>query len=302
MPDNIECIKTNMRVSNIHYRYILGILSGLLVIIATTIWTEKNDFTVYLTNIATAISLVLGLVAIFYAFISNNNLSKSIGNISNIAHSITKVENRFSEIITTSFQLNENSKLSATHIKEASGKIETNLNKLIEALDSITKKTETLQETINTIPVDLKEIRSKIEEVRISETDKISSSPPESVINHHSFLKRTSLTGKFLLFYAYLSHKNNQNIFLEKLENIHGTSKEYFHGYIVGAASAGLVDYDEVGDCIFTKKITAISGIIDDQYERDLVESAKEIYDDDVTYNNFLNTIEKTKELALMEE
>ena len=286
-----------MRVSNIHHRYILGILSGLLVIVATTIWTEKNDFTVYLTNIATAVSLVLGLVAIFYAFISNNNLSKSIGNISNISHSITKVESKFSNFLESSVELSNNSKSSVNHIKIASNKIEKNLQTLIEILSKINEKTEFLQQTVNTIPDDLKRLRLDIEDSRIKNTDKISpQTSPESVINHYSFLNKSSLTGNYLLFAAYLAHKHKKPLSLGKLQEIFASSKDYFRGFLIASTSAGLVDYEhEDENDAENYKITSITGIIDDQYENQILEDAKNLHEDSIGYEVTQEQLKKLK-------
>jgi len=69
MDDKYEKIK-------IHFFYCILILVIAIIAIATDRWTAQKDFTAYLSNAATMTSLLLGLVAIFYSFISNDGLSK----------------------------------------------------------------------------------------------------------------------------------------------------------------------------------------------------------------------------------
>jgi len=59
-------------------------------------WSARDNFTVYLSNAATLTSLLLGMVAIFYAYISNESISTSLGKVEGISKGLEEVKSQIS--------------------------------------------------------------------------------------------------------------------------------------------------------------------------------------------------------------
>ncbi len=94
---------SNMTTENeklrIHFAYCVAILLLAIVAIATDRWSTQAKFTEYLSNAATMTSLMLGLVAIFYSFIANDGLSKSLGNINHVSQAVDESKREISEYL-----------------------------------------------------------------------------------------------------------------------------------------------------------------------------------------------------------
>ena len=79
------------RVS-LHLMYVTGIAVVASIVLATFEWTPQPHFTEYISNAATLTSLVLSVVAIFYSFVSTQDLSRSLGSIAGVEREITKAQ------------------------------------------------------------------------------------------------------------------------------------------------------------------------------------------------------------------
>jgi hypothetical protein len=87
-----------MRLPNspIHYRYWILILIAAVILVMAEKWSARDNFTVYLSNAATLTSLLLGMVAIFYAYISNESISTSLGKVEGISKGLEEVKSQIS--------------------------------------------------------------------------------------------------------------------------------------------------------------------------------------------------------------
>ena len=114
----------------LHFKYCALILVMIIVAVATDRWTAQKDFTAYLSNAATMTSLVLGLVAIFYSFISNDSLSKSLGSITTVATEVRDAKAEISRYVDLSKQATGASADNAALLKDASESVGTSLSSL----------------------------------------------------------------------------------------------------------------------------------------------------------------------------
>lgn len=74
-----------------HYYYIIGFLVVLLVLVATYQWYEIKDLSSYISFAGTLISIILGVTAIIYAFISNSSVYNSIFKIDDASDKVAKI-------------------------------------------------------------------------------------------------------------------------------------------------------------------------------------------------------------------
>jgi hypothetical protein len=81
----------------LHFRYCGLIAVMIFIFVVTDRWTDKGDFTSYLSNAATMTSLILGVVAIFYSFISNDGMSRSLGSVNTVADEVRQVRGDIKE-------------------------------------------------------------------------------------------------------------------------------------------------------------------------------------------------------------
>lgn len=70
-----------------------------IIAIATEKWSSKGEFTTYLSNAATMTSLFLGVVAIFYSFVSNDSMSRSLGSITTITSEVGAVRDEINNFV-----------------------------------------------------------------------------------------------------------------------------------------------------------------------------------------------------------
>jgi hypothetical protein len=136
----------------IHFLY-CAILSGLIIIlIASDRWTGSKDFTQYLTNSATMTSLVLALVAIFYSFVANDGLSKSMGNISTVANDVKDSKDQIADFLAQTTSSNEVARNNAKIIEAVSAEVSSTLSALGSTLSAIKTQTDSLNSTVSTLP------------------------------------------------------------------------------------------------------------------------------------------------------
>ena len=81
----------------LHFRYCGLIAVMIFIFVVTDRWTDKGDFTSYLSNAATMTSLILGVVAIFYSFIANDGMSRSLGSVNTVADEVRQVRGDIKE-------------------------------------------------------------------------------------------------------------------------------------------------------------------------------------------------------------
>jgi len=99
----------------LHFYYCGLIAAMIVVFLISDRWTGQANFTAYLSNAATMTSLLLGVVAIFYSFISNDGMSRSLGSIHMVTDEVRQVRSDikgFAQQINTSTETaTENNKL-----------------------------------------------------------------------------------------------------------------------------------------------------------------------------------------------
>ncbi|WP_322086463.1 hypothetical protein [Burkholderia sp. BCC1999] len=146
----------------IHFFYCVVMLSIAIIVIATDRWTAQKDFTTYLSNAATMTSLMLGLVAIFYSFIANDGLSKSLGNISTVADEVGKSRDQISQFVTHTTTATEAAERNAEAVERVTREVATSISGLHVTLESIRNQSQSLQATLGAIPTRLDQLEMNV--------------------------------------------------------------------------------------------------------------------------------------------
>jgi hypothetical protein len=146
----------------IHFFYCTVILVLTIIAIATDRWTLQPRFTEFLGNAATMTSLVLGLVAIFYSFIANDSLSKSLGSIGSVSESISSVRDQLIRQIEHGSETAKNVQNSAKLIESTSIGLENSLSSFKESLAEISSSTQALHGSVGILPGKLDALEASI--------------------------------------------------------------------------------------------------------------------------------------------
>ena len=197
--------------ARIHFLYIIGILIAIIVALATVNWAGIPNLLSYITFALTVSSLLLAVLAIGYAFISNNSLSQHLGQFSSVAAEISKGATDMS---------------SATKI----------LDKKIEMIPPLLKD---VGERVGRTESLLQEISRK----------EPSGKPPPPSLDLDAlaqrFLETASINGDLLLYALLLSFQRTTPFNLTDLISADPSlDRDYSIGFLVATSSAGLLDYE----------------------------------------------------------
>ncbi|WP_124551979.1 hypothetical protein [Methylophilus methylotrophus] len=242
--DNLEEIKCEKLV--LHFKYVALILFLMFVFAATGAWTDRVNFTEYLTNAATMISIVLGLVAIFYSFVSNTSLSQSLGNISTVSSGIDKSNQMVKQFIDQAESLNRESANSSQRMQIVSSNIDVQLNSLNDVLNQIVTKSTELQASISVLPTkaDLEDV---ILENKSKDSTNISSQSSRqeiefSKVTIQKFIDRSPLIVNVFLYALQQVYKRQISVHLSEIVKlINEFNDDYFMAYMSCCQAIGLL-------------------------------------------------------------
>ncbi|MDQ7986056.1 hypothetical protein QYS36_14030 [Pseudomonas sp. G34] len=163
---------------SIHYRYWILILVLLIIAIATDRWTGQDGFTDYLTNAATLTSLLLGLAAIIYSFLSNNSISSSLGSINSVTNELDDVKKEISGYISLAKNIEVASKVNVESLEDVSTEMRQGLQEFACLLAAMGEKNNAMHGMISMLPGRLDDLDSKFSEVATMAKQKPAASEP----------------------------------------------------------------------------------------------------------------------------
>lgn len=149
----------------LHFKYFALITTLAIIFMATERWSSKPDFTTYLSNAATMTSLLLGVVAIFYSFISNDGMSRNLGSINTVVNEVREVRN---DIQNFSEETKRNTEIAGTNnilVKEASVELSEMMTSLTETLSAISFQNDTLKDVVSNLPNRIDQLENKFGDV-----------------------------------------------------------------------------------------------------------------------------------------
>ena len=227
----------------LHFIYCASILGFLAIIIAVDRWTGKANFNDYLTNVATFVSLVLGLVAIIYSFYSNSTLAASLGNITKVSEDVGSTKTEISKFLVRSEQLNEVAEDNTTIFRDVSDKLNDDVNRLSTALAH-------LKTVVEVIPAKLDSIHDKVSEKILAPQAGEQTFASDTLSDfHNTFLRQVSIAGLWILYAASLAFKRGVRVNVTKLvaeSDIPRIHDQYLWGILVSASAAEILDINKI--------------------------------------------------------
>lgn len=226
-------MSTSVRQSSLglHFFYVALILGLTIVLLVTFKWTSLSGFTEYLSVAATVTSLVLGILAIIYGFVSNGSINQSLGSVETASLRMGQVASDFQSIATNSQALQERAEQRTEKLHELIGDLQLGLHDLAATTQKISGSVDALSDRISNAQ------KTAPKEPDVSDTQNADSAVAESTEDpYRRFFRRASPMG---LLAVYASLKATQaNRYVDLLKLVGSSNYEYTWGFLVAAASA----------------------------------------------------------------
>lgn len=158
----------------IHFFYVTLILVMIIIVLVTHKWTGISDFREYLNVGATATSLVLGILAIIYSFVSNGNQSGVLGAVEAAAATASTSVDKIGEFIGAAEGIQAEATARSNDLKNLVGALESAVNAICQETSSLVSTNTDLAIKVNSLPIQLVELRGLIES-----SNKNHAAPPE---------------------------------------------------------------------------------------------------------------------------
>lgn len=208
---------------NVHYNYWIGILLSLLILISCLLCYKngllKSDSALvsYISFASTIASLLLSLVAIFYAIQSTNSFAGTIS------------------------ELNLSSKDIAKGASEIANGSE-NIKKVLE--DGISKLSEKIEEygsnTSEKLSFYGSQIGAALGNQHEANKNKTTNETVDLLLDR--FIQQSSIWGLFALFISKLSFEHKKTVNLNEIHELTNIPVDYLYGYLVATNPLGVID------------------------------------------------------------
>ncbi|WP_289054180.1 hypothetical protein [Carboxylicivirga marina] len=196
--------------SRVHFGYVVAFLILIIIIIGTIRLGDDANLVQYMSFALTLTSLVLALLAIVYAFFSNNQFSSNINALSGVTEEVKKASKGLSNL---------------------SDNITESINRIPKHLEDVKKETQVASEAI----LQMKKGES------INEEDD-GTNKNLSDIQLDSYLKTGSFWGLITL-YAVNKYFEKKEWFEIKKFIDNNENREYAYGYFISSSAIGIFEY-----------------------------------------------------------
>jgi hypothetical protein len=286
----------------LHFAYCSLILTLIIIAIATFNWTSLEGFTVYLGNAATMTSLLLGLVAIFYSFIANDGLSRSLGNINTVTETITKTRDQITGFLELTSTATKAADLSANNMQEFSQSVNRDLTTLNETLVLIKEQSVKLHSSISELPIRFDKLEARVVDVVEEKRQATTSSATIQKIDDavvKRYLEISPIPGNLLLIACVLAAQTEKRLVIDDLAAAIGVmSGGYLTGFLAATCSAQILNRTFVKNAQREYDITAIHPALKSTSRSYFIEFVEQEYKDrPVLKANWLEKLEKVEAL-----
>ena len=200
----------------IHFSYIISILVLIIIILMTVKWSDNYELIQYISFASTITSLLLAVLAIVYAYLSNSTFSKNINIINDVSNELRANSKRLSNISAT---INRDIKLLPKSIEGMGRKVEELPAKLISQL-------------------------SPNIDVMKEGSDSSSRDDQEALSFADVYLETSSFAGLLGLYALSLAFDEQKPFDLERMsEEIEVLDEDYVYGYLTASRAAGVFTY-----------------------------------------------------------
>jgi len=256
----------------LHFKYCALIALMAFIALATERWSEKESFTTYLSNAATMTSLLLAVVAIFYSFISNDSLSRSLGSITTVSTEVQGARQQIVQFLDLTRSATEASSANTALVQTASQDLTTNLLSLRETLEAIASQNGTLRDFVSVLPTRLEQIESKVGDVAKALGEKPAQAVPTltpSDISERAvsrFLARASMYQNLLTYACVLAASTKKPLVVAAFcKAVKLDSPSNFNGFLNCMSAIQLCNRKAVEGQDKTYQVTALHPELDKQ-------------------------------------
>jgi hypothetical protein len=231
---------------SVHYKYWLFILVLIIIALITEKWSSKENFTSYLSNAATLTSLLLGLVAIFYSFISNDSLSKGLGGITVVSKEIGEAREKIAGYLQQAEESNHSLTSSKDSLDQAKDLIAADLKGLGELLNEVREESRGLIQIVNNIPNRLEKVESGVGDLAtLFRTRQAADSPSSMEISStedfaREFMARTTPEINLLIIALVLAAQTKRYFTIKELAKVLPGNASSLLGELVLLSSVSL--------------------------------------------------------------
>ena len=206
----------NFEKLSLHFKYCGFIAAMVVVSVVTEKWSTSKDFTTYLSNAATMTSLLLGVVAIFYSFISNDGMSRSLGSITTVSSEVREIRQEIEQFSTLTKDATRESANNTAMVQGASATLSKSLGTLSITLQQLSEQNDALKGLVSVLPTRMEQLETKFSDVAKAVGEKpqsaqLEAGPEEmapSIVDR--FLARASLHQNLLSYACVLAASSNK--------------------------------------------------------------------------------------------
>jgi hypothetical protein len=228
----------------IHFFYVTLILVLTIVVLVTHRWTQIEQFRDYLNVGATVTSLVLGVLAIIYAFVSSGQQSSVLGAVEAAAVSTGSSVAKLDTFMTTAQQLQ-------AEASKRSGDLHALTHSLAASVDQIKQETIALVAANREVAGKVSLLPDQLGEM-LAGSGKAASPAPAALGTSEALwnldaisasLSGTSIYGLACIEACLRAHEYGKNLSIDKLAAHTGQPIDlgYFWGYALGFATSRLI-------------------------------------------------------------
>lgn len=225
----------------IHFFYVVIILIGIVILLATRHWTNLKGFTDYLSVAATITSLVLGILAIIYSFVSSNSTNNSLGLVESSANDIKTIGGELREIVSGGQDLQSKAERRNEELHSLIGDLRI-------AVEAVSSKTQEIAGAVETLPTQFGALRDEVRKRTQAEPNQQPKEDLRSIWTaekKRAFLSNSSLLGIVAIKAVVEAAAQKKYCNLRTLFDTSQTkSFEYAYGFLVSTSAAGIFKYE----------------------------------------------------------
>jgi hypothetical protein len=219
----------------LHFFYVTLILGLFIVLLITFNWTGLEGFTNYLSVAATVTSLVLGILAIIYAFASSGTINRSLSSIESSAADMGQVSKELKTVLESGQSIQGRAEERTDQLHDLIGSLELGLQSLAETTKDIAGSVEAMPDRIN----NLQKMSSKDVEPSTDLTADKTVSESWNEERLKSYMRRASPFGVLALYAALEAHKENR--YVDFFKFVGAKNYEYTWGFLIASVATGVI-------------------------------------------------------------
>lgn len=226
--------ESSINHTKIHFFYVTVILSLFVIGLATNHWTNLQGFPEYLNVAATITSLVLGVLAIIYAFVSTGAMNQFLGSIQSSSTAINEIAGEMRDALVAGQQLQTRADQRSEELQRITKDLAAGLASLDESNKKIAGKVDSTHSQLSSLQDSL--LTATPTQLQDSSTGAQQRWTREEL---SASLKSVSQFGLLTLKGVLLAKEKDLYLDVERL----GNAKLYLYGYgyLLALQAAGLI-------------------------------------------------------------